>query len=130
MADDCIFCKIAKGEIPAHKLWDDDDLLCFLDINPVTKGHCLIIPKEHYSYLTDVPADLAQTMMLKVQETAKTVVEKLSAEMFNVFVVGEDVAHAHIHVVPRYANDKAIDIKHTDDPDAKEFETILTLLKE
>ena len=107
---DCIFCKIAKGEIPSTKLYEDDDFLSFLDIAPANHGHSLVITKEHYETLEDIPEDRLQALIATVQKIAKAVVKGTDAEGFNVFannkkVAGQLVPHLHFHIVPRFSND-------------------------
>lgn len=111
MADpDCLFCKIVAGEIPAHKIDEDDRTLAFMDINPWTRGHALVIPKEHSRNIYDVPAnDLAATVATS-QRVAQRARDRLGAEGVNLLQSSEPVAmqtvfHTHIHVIPRYGDD-------------------------
>jgi len=108
--DDCIFCKIAKGEIPCSKVYEDENVLAFLDISPANKGHTLIIPKEHFETLIDIPVGLLSKMMKTARKVSKKVEKKLKAEGYNIMMsnreAGEQVVkHAHIHVIPRYKSD-------------------------
>ena len=108
--DDCIFCKIAKGEIPSSKVYEDENVLAFLDISPANKGHTLVIPKEHFETLTDIPAGILSKMMKTVRKVSKKVDKKLKAEGYTIMMsnreAGEQVVkHAHIHVMPRYKTD-------------------------
>ena len=107
---DCIFCKIAKGEIPSSKVYEDENVLAFLDISPANKGHTLVIPKEHFETLTDIPAGILSKMMKTVRKVSKKVDKKLKAEGYTIMMsnreAGEQVVkHAHIHVMPRYKTD-------------------------
>jgi histidine triad (HIT) family protein len=102
---ECIFCKIAAGEIPCHKIYEDDKVLAFLDINPVTDGHALIIPKEHYQMMPDVPDDLLAYIFLKTKEFMEKIKTAMQADFSVVSVVGVDVPHFHVHVIPRKFND-------------------------
>ncbi|MFC1691236.1 HIT family protein [Nanoarchaeota archaeon] len=107
---DCIFCKIAKGEIPSSKIYEDDDFLAFLDIAPANKGHCLIIPKEHYETYTDLPEEILIKLAKVAQKVAKSIVDTTSANGFNIFMnnkpsAGQIVPHAHFHIVPRFQGD-------------------------
>lgn len=101
--DDCIFCKIAKGEIPCQRIAEDDNFLAFLDIHPFTPGHTLVIPKQHFRWTYDIPN------FGEYWEFAKLVSQKLkeefNPEFINFLTMGNDVFHAHIHVLPRYLND-------------------------
>ena len=107
---DCIFCKIAKGEIPSSKVYEDENVLAFLDISPANKGHTLVIPKEHFETLTDIPAGILSKMMKTVRKISKKVDKKLKAEGYTIMMsnreAGEQVVkHAHIHIMPRYKTD-------------------------
>jgi histidine triad (HIT) family protein len=111
MADpDCIFCKIVAGEIPSHKIDEDDKTLAFMDINPWTKGHALVIPKEHSRNIYDVDlGDMAATMAT-AQRIAQRLRDRLGAEGINLLQSSEPVAmqtvfHTHVHVIPRYSDD-------------------------
>lgn len=110
MSNDCIFCKIVAGEIPANKVFEDDKVLAFLDIKPVNPGHVLVIPKTHAEFLTDVDDnDLCQ--MIKItKKIDKSLRGGLDAQGVNLFyadgaVAGQEISHAHIHIIPRYKGD-------------------------
>jgi histidine triad (HIT) family protein len=110
MMEGCIFCKIAKGEIPSAKVYEDESILAFLDISPANKGHTLIIPKEHFETLTDIPAETLSKMMETVKKVSEKVEKNLKAEGYTIMMsnreAGEQVVkHAHIHVMPRYKTD-------------------------
>jgi histidine triad (HIT) family protein len=111
MADpDCVFCKIVAGEIPSHKIDEDDKTLAFMDINPWTRGHALVIPKEHSRNIYDAdPGDLTAAF-LTTQRVAKRMRERLDCDGLNVLQSSEPVAmqtvfHTHVHVIPRYSDD-------------------------
>ncbi|MEA2245190.1 MAG: histidine triad family protein [Solirubrobacteraceae bacterium] len=111
MADpDCLFCKIVAGEIPSHKIDEDDKTLAFMDINPWTRGHALVIPKAHSRNLYDIePADLA-AMHATAQRVAQRIRDRLASEGVNILQSSESVAmqtvfHSHVHVIPRYSDD-------------------------
>ncbi len=106
----CIFCKIISGEIPSYKVYEDDYFLAFLDISQTTYGHTLIIPKEHYANLLEMPDELLDKLMIVVKKVAKGVKIVTKCEGFNVLnnngeVAGQSVQHFHIHIIPRYPND-------------------------
>jgi histidine triad (HIT) family protein len=108
--ENCIFCRIAKSEIPSLKLYEDKFLFAFLDINPVTEGHILIIPKEHYENIFDAPEEILEKITKLSKKLAKTLKEKLNAKGVNILnASGKDaqqsVFHLHFHIVPRYEND-------------------------
>jgi len=107
---DCIFCKIIAGEIPSHKVYEDDEVLAFLDINPVNPGHTLVIPKAHHRDLLDMPAELASKLMNVIQKIGPAILKAVGADAFNLGVnngatAGQVVFHAHFHIMPRMAND-------------------------
>ncbi|MFC1756273.1 HIT family protein [Patescibacteria group bacterium] len=109
--DDCIFCKIIKGDIPSYKVYEDDFVFAFLDISPATKGHTLIIPKEHYENILDIPNDL----LYKISEVSKKLALKyeglLKSDGFNILQSSkehaqQEVNHYHMHLIPRYKGDR------------------------
>ncbi len=103
--DDCLFCKIIKGEVPSQKIYEDDKVQVFLDINPTTNGDSLLVPKEHYVTYDELPDDL----ILHMRDVAKKIElidrEKLGAEgltLINNNGIGQEIKHFHIHLLPRY----------------------------
>lgn len=107
---DCIFCKIANGEIPSRTLYEDDDFRVILDLNPVTKGHALILPKDHYRNLYEIDDSTAAKVLPLAKKMAVTMTEKLGCDGFNAFqnnneIAGQTVFHFHMHLVPRYDDD-------------------------
>ncbi len=97
---DCLFCKIVAGEIPCHKVWEDEKHLAFLDIHPMRDGHTLVIPKTHASYLFDLD-DLAYVGLLRAAKTvARTLKSSMSVPRVGVAVEGFAVDHVHVHLVP------------------------------
>lgn len=103
--NDTIFGKIIRGEIPATKVYEDDACLAFLDINPVAKGHVLLIPKEHYIWMQDVPDALLSYLYIKAKFLMRGMISSLECEYVQLSVVGKDVPHFHIHLIPRYLDD-------------------------
>lgn len=107
---DCIFCKIANGEIPTDKLYEDDKFVAILDAAPATKGHTLIIPKKHHSDLFDMTPEEAAEAMKLARTVAATLREKLHPDGMNMMqnngeVAGQTVMHYHLHLIPRYLTD-------------------------
>jgi len=100
-----VFCKIVTKEIPADIIYEDDRFLVFLDINPVNYGHLLLISKKHYKTMYDVPDKLLGEIFIKCKELMGTLKESMNADFVVEVVVGVDVPHFHIHLVPRYFND-------------------------
>lgn len=110
MEEECIFCKIAMGEIPSTKLYEDERVLSFLDINPAAKGHALVIPKKHYHTLLDMPHEELKEVMEVVQKVAAAIMSTLQAEGFNIIqsnkeVAGQVIPHVHFHIIPRSKGD-------------------------
>jgi len=110
MADDCIFCAIVRGEIPSAKVYEDELTYAFLDLNPLTRGHSLVIPKEHHADILDIPKDLMAEVSKAAKLVAAAAKEGLAADGINLLhasgaAAEQSVFHFHIHVVPRYADD-------------------------
>ena len=110
MEPGCIFCKIVNNEIPSSKIIETDKVLVFLDVNPINKGHALVIAKEHYETLLDVPDNLLKDLMITAKKVARSMKKTLNAEGFNIGMnnyaaAGQTVPHAHMHVIPRFGND-------------------------
>lgn len=106
MENNTVFGKIIRGEIPATKVYEDQKCLAFMDINPVSKGHLLLIPKEHYVWMQDVPDDLLSYLFIKTKDLMKAMKNSLEeCEYVQVSVVGKDIPHFHIHLIPRTLND-------------------------
>jgi len=106
----CIFCKIVKGDIPCAKIFEDDKVMAFLDIAPANKGHALIVTKNHYETLGEIPDDDLNDMMLKAKKIARAQSAALGNEGFNLLmnnkkVAGQLVLHAHMHIIPRFKGD-------------------------
>ena len=104
----CLFCKIVSGELSARIVFEDDDCIAFLDHRPVFPGHCLLIPKQHYETLIDLPANLIEPVFRGVQLLARAVETGMQAHGTFVAMnnrVSQSVAHLHVHVVPRRRKD-------------------------
>ncbi len=106
---DCLFCKIINGEIPSYKIYEDSDVLCFLDINPMSMGHTLIIPKKHFTDINDINSE----DLNKVMSTSKIIVnllkEKLKPNGIRLLQNNgsvQEVKHFHLHIIPIYTNNK------------------------
>lgn len=106
--NDTIFGKIIRGEIPATKVYEDDKFLAFLDIDPVTKGHTLLIPKEKYTWIHDVPNDLLAYSFVKAKEIILAMKKGIPCDYVQVGVVGKDVPHFHIHLIPRSFSEEVL----------------------
>ena len=107
---DCIFCKIINGEIPCHKLAENDHAVAFLDIMPITKGHFLVIPKKHFEFAEDAPEELMAKLMTLATQLAAAAKKTLKCDGINFIInsgktAGQIIPHIHLHVVPRYSDD-------------------------
>ncbi|MDE7267162.1 MAG: HIT family protein [Lachnospiraceae bacterium] len=108
--ENCIFCKIANGEIPSRTLYEDDDFRVIMDLAPATKGHSLILPKDHYKNVYEIADDTAAKVLPLAKKMATLMTEKLGADGFNIVqnnneVAGQTVFHFHVHLIPRYNDD-------------------------
>ncbi len=108
--DDCIFCKIANGQIPSKTLYEDERFRVILDLGPATRGHALILPKEHAANLYELPDDTAGAVMRLAKKMAFTIRERLRCDGLNLVqnngaAAGQTVEHFHLHIIPRYLND-------------------------
>ena len=107
---DCIFCKIAVGEIPSATVYEDEDFRVILDLNPASCGHALVIPKQHYENLMTIPEELAGKAMIVAKKVATVLKEVLQCDGYNILqnnglCAGQTVFHFHIHLIPRREND-------------------------
>ena len=120
MKNDCIFCAIAAGEIPSCKIYEDDVVLAYLDINPFTKGHTLVIPKAHSPNLVGTSDEMLAAVIARVKKVAAHVKAALPCDGFNILqnngeAAGQTVHHLHFHIVPRYGNEPIVFESHKGD---------------
>ncbi len=106
----CIFCRIARREVDAFIVYENERVMAFLDIRPLSRGHTLVIPKDHYETILEIPKDIASDLIDAVKVVCERL-KKIGAEGFNIVtniggVAGQEVMHAHIHVIPRYSKDE------------------------
>lgn len=109
-AEDCVFCRIADGRIPAAKVYEDENVAAFLDLSPVNPGHTLVIPKKHCKDILDFPCELAPAVCAAVQKIAGALISATGAKGVNVLqnngiAAGQSVFHIHWHIIPRYEGD-------------------------
>lgn len=105
---DCIFCKIVNGEILSNLIYEDESIMCFLDIEPINEGHVLIIPKNHYLDADEIPNNILSDMMVLSKKIVKVIKEKYSPDGYSIMQNGgefNDIGHYHMHVFPRYNGD-------------------------
>lgn len=110
MKDDCLFCKIANGEIPSTTIFENDAFRVFFDIAPASKGHALIVPKQHYTDIFDMDERTAGKLFSLATVVAKVLKEELNCEGMNIvqnngLIAGQTVFHFHLHLIPRYTGD-------------------------
>ncbi|WP_135303546.1 HIT family protein [Haloarcula amylovorans] len=108
--DDCIFCQIVAGDIPSRTVYEDDDVLAFLDANPLAPGHTLVIPKAHHETLGDLPGDVGSDVFAALHDLTPAVEAAVDADGSTVAFnngeeAGQEVPHVHGHIVPRFADD-------------------------
>lgn len=110
MTSTCIFCKIIANEIPSTRVYEDDVCVAFMDINPMIKGHTLVIPKAHHNPLMETPDDVLQHLIVVAKKVAQAQMAALKASGINIHqsngaAAGQVVPHIHFHVIPRFDND-------------------------
>lgn len=109
--DNCIFCKLANGEIPTSTLCEDEDFRVILDMSPASKGHALIIPKEHYANLYELPDETAAKALILAKKMITKLTKVLECDGYNIVqnngeAAGQTVFHFHVHLIPRYKDDQ------------------------
>ena len=122
MKNDCIFCAIAAGEIPSFKVYEDDLVVAYLDINPFTKGHTLVIPKAHSQDLLETPDETLAAIIARVKKVAAHLKAALPCDGINILqnngeAAGQTVRHVHFHIVPRYGQETIVFENHAGNMD-------------
>ena len=110
----CIFCKIVNGEIPAYKIYEDEEILAFLDVNPVSPGHTLIIPKKHTLDITTIDDVVLIKILDKSRDISQILINKLGAQGFTLVQNNgsvQEVKHFHLHVMPKYNRKKKLSLE-------------------
>ena len=133
MKDDCIFCKLANGVFETNKIYEDDDFTVILDAAPATKGHALILPKEHYANIYELDGETAGKALKLAKKLAIHMTDKLGCDGFNIIqnngeAAGQTVFHFHVHLIPRYKDDGAVLQWNPTSPDADEQKELCRLL--
>ncbi len=131
--EDCIFCKIVRGEIPSAKVLENEKVLAFLDINPVSKGHTLVIPKIHYGAYPEMPVDVLAALGEALQKIGRAVKSQLDFAGFNILLnndraAGQLIDHSHFHLIPRNVGDGVMDWPPVHPYAEEEMETIRAIL--
>ncbi|HFF7445277.1 TPA: HIT family protein, partial [Streptococcus pyogenes] len=114
----CIFCSIIQGDIPSSKVYEDEQVLAFLDISQTTKGHTLVIPKQHVRNLLEMTAETASHLFARIPKITRAIQSATGATAMNIInnneaLAGQTVFHAHVHLVPRYNEEDGISIQYT-----------------
>ena len=124
--DNCIFCKIISGDIPSKLIYEDDDFKAILDVAPATKGHVLILPKEHAATLLDLSDDKASKILVLAKKIIKAMKEVHGFTNYNIIqnngrIAGQTVDHYHLHLIPRYSVEELdLWVPHEEDPSVTE----------
>lgn len=135
MSEDCLFCKIVQNEIPSKKVFENDSVLAFLDINPISEGHTIVIPKNHYPTLGKVPDKEISELFKAVKTVAKKIYANLKIDGYNIVMnnhsaAGQMIEHAHIHIVPRTRGDGLIKLEMPkEQAEEEELEKVLKKIK-
>ena len=132
--NNCIFCKIANGEIPSKTIEENDIFRVVLDVGPATKGHALILPKDHYANLYELPEEVAAEALKLAKKVALKMKERLHCDGVNLVqnneeAAGQTVFHFHMHVIPRFKEDGQVIGWKPGQPTAEELEAVCELLK-
>lgn len=133
-SESCVFCRIVKGELPSIRVYEDDDLLAFLDINPVSRGHVLVVPKGHYETLLDIPEYVNSKMGPVLARIAKAAMAAVGADGFNCLqnnfaAAGQIVFHSHWHIIPRIEGDGLAQWPHNVQIDASVQEAVAAAIR-
>ena len=131
---ECIFCKLANGDIPTMKLYEDDDFAVIFDAGPATLGHALILPKEHYANIYEIDEEILAKAYKLAKKLAIVMTEVFQADGFNLLqnnneAAGQSVFHFHIHLIPRYKGDNAILPWKTGEQDKEKLQAALEKIK-
>jgi histidine triad (HIT) family protein len=130
---DCVFCKIVDGEVPSHKVYEDENFYGFLDVNPRNKGHALIIPKDHHRWVWDMDGDRVADYYRAVNRVANAQREAFDTDWVVSMVIGDEVEHAHVWLVPRFEDDGhggSIDIENVKEFSDEEMEEFARRIRE
>lgn len=110
MSEECIFCQIVAGEIPSHTVYEDETTMAFLDVNPLARGHTVVIPKAHHEHIQDLPEAVARDVFATIHHLTPVVEATVDADATNIGfnngeVAGQVVPHVHGHLIPRFSGD-------------------------
>jgi histidine triad (HIT) family protein len=113
-SEDCLFCKMVSGQIPVTKIYEDEDILCFMDIGPISEGHTLVITKQHVDKLHECPPEILSKVVSKLGRIAGAVAAAMNSDGYNILnntgkVAGQHIQHLHFHIIPRKKGDGVFD---------------------
>ena len=133
-ADQCLFCKMVAGEIPVTKIYEDEVVFAFLDIGPISDGHTLVIPKQHFENLHDCPSEILARITSRIGKSAGAVSTAMKSDGYNVLcnngrAAGQVIEHLHFHIIPRMAGDGVFDRWPSYKYQAGEIESIATRIR-
>lgn len=133
MKEDCIFCKLANGVFPTRSIYEDETFNVILDLAPATKGHALILPKEHAANIYELPEDTAEKAFVLAKKLARRMRDRLECEGLNIVqnngaAAGQTVSHFHLHLIPRYEGDGQEINWNPTEPTAEELDEIKKIL--
>jgi histidine triad (HIT) family protein len=135
--EDCIFCRVIKGELPSSKVYEDDEVLAFLDVNPINKGHVLVISKEHQQFIADLDEKKLGKMMIIANKINKAIRRsEIKTEAVNLLlsdgeVAGQEISHAHLHIIPRFKEDNFhFSFSNNEKPTREDLDKTATEIKE
>ena len=135
MVDDCIFCKIIAGDIPSSKIYEDEEVIAFLDISQVTPGHTLVVPKKHARNLLEMDEMATAQLFARVSKVAKKLATATQAKGMNIIsnmeeVSGQTVFHTHVHIIPRYSAQDELAISFTEhEPNYEQLAVLAETIK-
>ncbi len=133
--NECLFCKIVQGEVPSKKVYENETTLAFLDINPISGGHTIVIPKNHYNTLGELPDKEINNLFQTVRETANLIYGNLNIDGYNIVMnnysaAGQMIKHAHVHIIPRTQGDRLIKLEiPKEQAEEKELEKVREKIK-
>lgn len=127
---DCIFCRVAKGEIPHNRVYEDNNFVAFLDINPIKKGHTLLIPKEHSVWMQDTDDKIISDIFILTKKIMLAMKKGLGCEYIQILIIGKDVPHFHIHLIPRDLKDNLLQSIAQKYEDGEQVEVIKKITRE
>lgn len=131
---DCIFCKIISKDFSSHTIYEDEKTICIMDIQPLTRGHLLVMPKAHACQLADMEDEHIEALMRTVKKMARVIIDVMKPDGYNVFqnngrAAGQVVDHVHFHIVPRISGDGVLNPKHKPRADEDELKAVAEQLR-